>query len=119
MAEHFSARKGGFDGDLKEYDFVDTPDPATGNAYWDVRLWGPITASQATIYVDDAYEYTLIGYKDKSLGWIFARKPELSDAKYRELLQKFDEQGYDTSRFRKVVQKPADLGKAGFVTPEK
>ncbi len=118
VVENFIARKKNFDGDEKNYEFVDTPDPATGNARWSVRLFWPIYTSQETLYVDDAYEYTLIGYKDKSLGWIFARKPEMSDAKYRELLAKFDEQGYDTSRFRRVPQKREEMGKPGFNTPE-
>ncbi len=117
VLEDFAARKGGFDGEAKTYQFVNTPDPSTGNAHWSVRLFWPLYGSQDTLYVDDAYEYTLIGYKNKRLGWIFARSPEMSDAKYRELLQKFDAQGYDTSRFRRVPQKPEDLGKSGYQSP--
>ena len=119
VVENFSARKGTFDGDLKTYEFIDTPDPATNNAHWSVRFFWPIYGQQDTLYVDENYEYTLIGYKDKSLGWIFARKPELSDAKYKELLQRFADQGYDTSRFRRVPQRPDELGKPGYHTPEK
>ena len=119
VQENFSARKGSFDGEEKSYQFIDTPDPATGNAYWSVRLFWPIYVSQTTIYVDDDYQYTLIGYKDKSLGWIFSRKPEMSDARYQELLKRFADQGYDTSRFRRVPQKPDEIGKPGFDEVEK
>lgn len=119
VVENFSARKGTFDGELKTYEFIDTPDPATNNAHWSVRFFWPIYGEQDTLYVDDDYQYTLIGHKGKDLGWIFARKPELSDAKYQELLQRFADQGYDTSRFRRVPQKPEDLGKPGYATPEK
>jgi apolipoprotein D and lipocalin family protein len=119
VVEHFSAKKGGFDGDDKKYTFVDTPDPATGNAYWSVRFFWPIYVSQITTYVDDAYQYTLIAYKDKSLGWVYSRTPEISDAKYRELLGKFEQQGYDISQFRRVVQKPEQLGMPGFDSPQK
>ena len=119
VVENFEARKGTFDGESKSYEFIDTPDPATNNAHWSVRLFWPIYVSQDTLYVDDDYEYTLIGYKDKSLGWIFARKPELSEAKYKELLQRFADQGYDTSKFRRVPQKPEELGRPGFNTPDK
>ena len=118
ITENFEARKGSFDSEVKKYEFVDTPDPKTDNAYWSVRLFGPISASQTTIYVDDAYQYTLIGYKDKSLGWVFSRTPEISDAKYQEMLKIFEQQGYDTSRFLKVVQKREQLGKPGFDSPE-
>jgi apolipoprotein D and lipocalin family protein len=114
VVEHFSARKGTFDGPEKNFELVDTPDPATGNAHWSVRFFWPIYLSQDTIYVDDDYRFTLIGYKDRSLGWIFAREPELSDARYRELLGRFEAQGYDTSKFRRVPQKPDEIGKPGF-----
>ncbi len=119
VVEHFSARKGGFDGEWKRYEFVNTPDPATGNAYWSVRLFWPVYASQVTLHVDDNYDYTLIGTKDKGLGWIYSRRPDLSETKYRELLQKFEAQGYDTSRFRRVVQHPDQLDRPGFDSPEK
>jgi len=119
VVEVFSAHKGSFDGEEKKYTFVDTPDPTTGNAYWSVRLFWPVYVSQQTIYVDDAYEYTLIGYKDKSLGWIFARKPDMPEAKYRELLKRFEDQGYDSSKFRRVPQKPEEIGKPGFDEVEK
>jgi apolipoprotein D and lipocalin family protein len=115
--EDFSARKGGFDGELKQYRLLDTPDPATGNAHWSVRLFWPIYASQDTLHVDNDYQYTLVGYGNRELGWIFARSPEMSDAKYRELLQRFDELGYDMSRFRRIPQKPEDLVKPGYRTP--
>ena len=117
VVENFEALKGGFSGEVKQYEFVDTPDPATNNAHWSVKLFWPVYVSQDTLYVDDDYQYTLIGYKDKSLGWIFARKPELSEEKYQELLKRFEAEGYDISKFRRVPQRPEEMGKAGFNTP--
>jgi len=117
VVEHFEALKGGFDGDVKKYEFIDTPDPSTGNAYWSVRLFWPIYVSQTTIYVDPDYQYTLIGYKDKSLGWIFSRTPELSEAKYVELLKRFEADGYDISKFRRVPQHREQIGQPGFHSP--
>ena len=55
-----------------------------------------------------------MGYKNKSLGWIFARKPELTEEKYREMLARFEAQGFDSSKFRRVPQKPEEIGKPGF-----
>ncbi len=117
IADAYVGKKGGFDQPETRREFVDTVVPGTNNAHWSVRLIWPIYVSQLTLYVDDNYEYTLLGYPGKSLGWIFARKPEMSDAKYRELLEKFDEQGYDTSLFRRVPQKPEQIGKPGFQSP--
>ncbi len=115
----YVGRKGGFDQPETRREFVDTVVPNTNNAHWRVRLFWPIHVSQLTLYVDDDYAYTLLGYPGKSLGWIFARKPEMEDAKYRELLEKFDEQGYDTSLFRRVPQKREQIGLPGFQSPEK
>jgi apolipoprotein D and lipocalin family protein len=117
VTENFEAKKGGFDGEQKKYQFLDTPDPATGNAYWTISPFWPVSVGQTTIYVSPDYQYTLIGYKGKSLGWVFSRTPEISDAKYQELLKIFEQQGYDISRFEKVVQKPDQIGKPGFDSP--
>lgn len=114
VTENFSAYKGTFGGEEKKFEFTDTPDPTTGNAYWSVRLFWPVYVSQATLYVDDAYQYTLIGYKDKSLGWVFSRTPDLPEAKYQEFLKRFEEQGYDASRFRRIPQKPDQIGQPGY-----
>lgn len=115
----YVGRKGGFDQPETRREFVDTVVPGTDNAHWRVRLLWPIYVSQFTLYVDDNYEYTLLGYPDKSLGWIFARTPDISDVKYRELLVKFNQQGYDTARFRRVPQRPEQIGQPGFQSPEK
>ena len=115
----YVGRKGGFDQPETRREFVDTVVSGTNNAHWRVRLFWPIYVSQLTLYVDAPYENTLLGYPDKSLGWIFSRSPEMSDAKYRELLGKFDEQGYDISRFRRIPQRLGQIGVPGFESPEK
>ena len=48
---------------------------------------------------------------------LFAHSPDISDAKYHELLSRLDEMGYDTSRFRRVPQTPEQIGKPGFQSP--
>jgi hypothetical protein len=48
---------------------------------------------------------------------LFARSPDISDAKYYELLSRLDEMGYDTLRFRRVPQAPEQIGKPGFQSP--
>ncbi len=113
----YIGRKGNFDAPETRREFVDTVLPDTGNAHWRVRLFWPISVSQLTLYVDPMYQYTVLGYPDKSLGWIFARTPYISDAKYQEMLTKLEEQGYDISRVRRVPQQREQMGKPGFHTP--
>ncbi len=113
----FVGRRGGFDKPESRYQFLDTVVPGSGGGAWRVRLFWPIHVSQLTLYVDPDYRYTLIGYPGKSLGWIFSREPEMDEATYRSLLARFDAMGYDTSRFRRVPQLPAQLGQPGFASP--
>jgi apolipoprotein D and lipocalin family protein len=115
--DSYYAHKNAFDTPLKHYQFTDSIVPGTNNAEWSVRIFWPIYASQTTLYVDPDYQYTLIGYPGKKLGWIFSRSPTISDAKYQELLSRFEQMGYDTSRFRRVPQMPDQIGKPGFHSP--
>ena len=113
----YIGRKNNFDSPETRREFVDTIVPNTGNAHWHVRIFWPIYVSQLTLYVDPTYQYTVLGYPDKSLGWIFARTPYITEAKYQELLGKLEEQGYDISRVKKVPQQREQMGKPGFHTP--
>lgn len=110
----FIGRKGGFDQPERHYQFVDAVKPDSGGGEWDVRLFWPVHVTQLTLYVDPDYRYTILGYPGKTLGWIFAREPQISDEDYRALLARLDAMGYDTSRFRRVPQVPTQLGQPGF-----
>ncbi len=72
---------------------------------------------QMTLWVDPDYRYTIFGYPNKKLGWIFSREATMSDETYRSMLARLDAMGYDTTRFRRVPQSPKQLGQAGFQTP--
>lgn len=115
--DHFYGRKGGFDQPESHYQFLDSVVPGSSGGHWRVRLFWPIYVSQLTLYVDPDYRYTLLGYPDKSLGWVFSREPTMDDATYRSLLTRLEAMGYDTSRFRRVPQLPEQLGQPGFATP--
>ena len=117
IADAYIGRKGDFDAPETRREFVDTVVPDTGNAHWRVRIFWPISVSQLTLYVDPMYQYTVLGYPDKSLGWIFARTPYMPEAKYQEMLSKLEDQGYDISRIRRVPQQREQMGKPGFHTP--
>lgn len=117
IADAYIGRKNNFDAPETRREFVDTVVPDTGNAHWRVRIFWPISVSQLTLYVDPMYQYTVLGYPDKSLGWIFSRTPYITEAKYQELLGKLEEQGYDISRVKRVPQQREQMGKPGFHTP--
>ncbi|CAJ0807570.1 lipocalin family protein [Ralstonia holmesii] len=110
-------RPGSFDAPFKRMQFVDSVVDGSGGGEWRVRLFWPIYVSQLTLYVDPEYRVTLLGYPDKSLGWVFSRDPNMSDADYRAALSRFDAMGYDISRFRRVPQVPSQIGQPGFQSP--
>jgi apolipoprotein D and lipocalin family protein len=116
--DRYTAHSKTFDAEPSKFHFVDSVVPGTGNGEWSVRIFWPIYVTQLTLYVDDDYRYTLLGLRDKSLGWIFSREPDMSDAVYRSLLARFDALGYDVSRFRRVPQHPEQIGKPGFLPPD-
>jgi apolipoprotein D and lipocalin family protein len=116
--DRYFAYKRTFDAEQSTFHFVDSVVPNSGNGEWKVRIFWPIHVTQLTLYVDDDYRYTLLGLPDKSLGWIFAREPDISEAAYRSLLERFDALGFDVSRFRRVPQHPEQIGKPGFLPPD-
>jgi apolipoprotein D and lipocalin family protein len=75
------------------------------NALWRVTFLWPIYVSYPILYVDPDYQVALIGYPDRSLGWVFSRKPVMDDATYQSLLARFAAQGYDISQFVRVPQR--------------
>jgi apolipoprotein D and lipocalin family protein len=64
-------------------------------------IW-PIKADYRIIYVDDAYNQTIIGRLQRDYVWLMARTPQLSEADYQRFLQLIAEEGYDVSKVRKV-----------------
>lgn len=119
IEDNFYGHKDSFDTQVTHHQFIDTVVSDSGNAHWRVKLFWPITVSQLTLYVDPEYRYTLLGNEKKKWGWIMSREDTMDDKTYGELIARFDAIGYDTSRFQRVVQKPEQMGKPGFMTPEK
>jgi apolipoprotein D and lipocalin family protein len=113
----YLGHKGSFDAPLERRQFVDRVVPNSGNAEWRVRVFWPIFISQLTVYVDPDYRFTMLATRDKSLTWIFARTPDISESDYRALVARLDAMGFDTARIRRVPQRPDQIGKPGFQSP--
>ncbi len=77
----------------------------SNNALWRVTFFWPVYVSYPIIHVDADYRTALIGYPDRSLGWVFSRDRDMDDATYHGLLKRFADQGYDTSQFQRVPQR--------------
>lgn len=75
------------------------------SAHWKIRPLWPFLFDYLIIDLDTAqYEYTIIGRPNKENVWIMARKPQISEALYQDLVAKAVEAGYDASQIKKVTQ---------------
>lgn len=98
----FTFNKGSLDGPVKTYRPRGFVKDGTGNAIWGMRFIWPIKADYRIIYLDPAYETTVIGRQKRDYVWIMARKPTLDDATWRQVEEVVVEAGYDLTKLRRV-----------------
>ncbi|MBT8139079.1 MAG: lipocalin family protein [Gammaproteobacteria bacterium] len=104
IATTFTFNKGGFDGARKVYRPTGFVRENTGNAIWGMQFIWPIKAEYRIVYIDDNYQYTIIGRTKRDYVWLMARQPIIPDADYLRLRQIIDDEGYDLAKLRKVPQ---------------
>jgi apolipoprotein D and lipocalin family protein len=79
-----------------------------------VQVFWPINFAFWILYVDPDDRYVLFGYPDRSLGWIYSRSQTIDETAYQSLLERFRALGYDSSKIRRIVQLPSQIGQKGF-----
>jgi apolipoprotein D and lipocalin family protein len=104
IATTFSFRKDGFDGAEKVYHPTGFVVPGTGNARWGMQFIWPIKADYRIIWLEPDYSITVIGRKKRDYVWIMARKPQIPETKYTEIVAFLGSIGYDVSRIARVPQ---------------
>jgi apolipoprotein D and lipocalin family protein len=114
LKDVYSAHPKNFDAPLTSFTMGGYIVPGTGNARWRESPFWPVYLSYLILYVDPDYRTALVGYPGRGYGWIFARTPQIDDATYRLLLDRMQDQGYDTSLLRRVPQAPEQIGIPGF-----
>ncbi len=98
-------RKGGHDGPEKTFNPVATVYDEKTNAEWRMRFFGVINAPYYIVYVDDEYDYTIIGNPNKKLAWIMSRQSAISDDRYEGLVSELKQREYDLSNLQRVAHK--------------
>ncbi len=106
----FTFRDGGFEGKPKRYTPRGFVRAGTGNAVWSMQFVWPFKADYRIAYLDAGYTLTVIGRDQRDYVWIMAREPAILEADYRRMLAFLELQGYDTTRLRKVPQRPHPSG---------
>lgn len=74
------------------------------NAEWRMQFLWPFKAPFLIIDLADDYSHTVIGVPNRKYVWIMARKPYLADNKYKEIIQKLSNVGYDVTKIQKILQ---------------
>jgi apolipoprotein D and lipocalin family protein len=114
VVDVYNARKGDFSAPISQYTLSGYVVPGTGNARWRESPFWPLYLSYLILYVDPEYRTALVGYPGKSYGWVLSRDATMDEPTYRSLLERFQAQGYDISRFARVQQLPEQVGQPGF-----
>ena len=119
IREDFFTHRDSFAMKQEHFTVHDTITPGSHNALWHVHFFGPISAPFPLLYVSPDDNHLLFGEPNRELGWIYSHSPLIDEKSYRELLRHFEEQGYDSSRFLRIVQFSDQLDKPGFTSPPK
>ena len=107
VATTFTFRKNSFNGEYKRMTptgFVSPENPAI----WGMRFIWPFKADYRVMYVDEDYQYTLIGRQKRDYLWIMAREPEISEQWLGKLKAIAVEQGYSLDDLNMVPQQWED-----------
>jgi apolipoprotein D and lipocalin family protein len=78
-------------------------DPQT-NAKLKVQFFWPFRGSYWIIELDPDYRYAVVGHPSRNYLWILSRTPRMDDALYRDLMQRIERHGYDTTRIVRTLQ---------------
>jgi len=72
------------------------------NATWSIGIVWPIRAEYSIIYLDDAYNTTVVASPNRKYAWIMSREPQMGDTQYADMLEFMAAAGFDPQAFRKV-----------------
>ena len=106
IADVYHAHEKSFDAPLTRREGRAYVLPGTSNALWRVTFFWPIHVSYPIIYVDADHRTALVGYNDRSLGWVFSRDRDMDEAAYRDPLNRFAGQGCDITTFQRMPRRP-------------
>lgn len=96
----FTFNKGGLDGDKKTYNPKGFVTDHPSNAEWKMQFVWPFKSEFIIVYVDPAYQYTIIGRSKRDYVWIMARDAKIPREKLEMLVNIAVEEGYNRNEIR-------------------
>jgi apolipoprotein D and lipocalin family protein len=100
----YTFRKGAFDGPEQRMTPKGWVHNAETNAEWRMQFLWPFKAAYLIVYLDEAYQRTIIGVPNRRYVWILSRTPEVSEVEYQALLDRVARLGYDRGKVQRVPQ---------------
>lgn len=97
--------KKGFDGDITSAKGKAWVVDKTTNAKLKVMFFWPFRGSYWIIDLGKDYEYAVVGHPSRKFLWVLSRTPQVDDVLYYDILGRITQQGYDTSKLVKTIQK--------------
>lgn len=94
--------QGRADGPRKHIEAPARVRPGTGNAVWDVRVFGPIKAQYVVVWLREDYGLMLVARDARDYAWVFARRPDVPAEDLELARQRLRGLGYDLAKWRTV-----------------
>lgn len=69
-----------------------------------VSFWGPFYSDYRIMFLDDDYQYALIGGGSDDYLWILSRTPQISDEAKTQIVAQAQKRGYDPTKLIWVKQ---------------
>jgi apolipoprotein D and lipocalin family protein len=104
IATTFTFNAGSFEGEEKVYHPQGFIRNTATNAEWGMQFIWPIKADYRIVYIDEDYQYTVIGRNSRDYVWIMARTAQIPDQTYGELRDFVIDLGYDPELLQKAPQ---------------
>lgn len=104
IATTFTFNADSFEGEEKVYHPQGFIRNSESNAEWGMQFLWPIKADYRIVYLDEDYQYTVIGRNSRDYVWIMARSAQIPDQTYAELRDFVIDLGYDPEKLQKAPQ---------------
>jgi apolipoprotein D and lipocalin family protein len=101
----FTFHQDSFDGPIKRYNPTGYVIENTGNALWGMQFIWPIKAEYRIVYLDKAYQTTIIARNARDYVWLMARSPTMAENQYNAYISQIGAMGYDVSKVIKMQHK--------------
>ncbi|MCL6618514.1 MAG: lipocalin family protein [Thermomonas hydrothermalis] len=90
------------DGPRRHTEAPATVRPGSGNAVWDVRVFGPFKSQYKVVWLRADYGAMLVARDARDYAWLFSRTPQVSAADRAHARQLLADAGYPLEHWRDI-----------------